>query len=101
MVLPYSVYGRLSEVAPVAVVDNRRLSNVLDVARQDLRKRDKNRSQPVPARDEPSRTRHEPSINKSQCSLNEDDLFEVMINLQGSSAAILVKNETRKLLHSY
>lgn len=92
VLLPYSTYDRLSEVDPVAIVDNKRLGHVLDVARQIQRKRDNNRSQSLPCSgDEPSRRRHAPSINKSQRSLNEDDLLEAMIKLQGSSEAIFGK----------
>lgn len=40
VLLPYSTYDRLSEVDPVAIVDNKRLGHVLDVARQVQRKRD-------------------------------------------------------------
>ena len=43
VLLPYSTYDRLSEVDPVAIVDNKRLGHVLDVARQVQRKRDNNR----------------------------------------------------------
>ncbi len=92
VLLPYSTYDRLSEVDPVAIVDNKRLGHVLDVARRS-RKRDNNRSQSIPSGDEPSRRRHAPSINKPQRSLNEEDLLEAMIQLQGSSEAILVKGE--------
>ena len=92
VLLPYSTYDRLSEVDPVAIVDNKRLGHVLDVARQVQRKRDNNRSQSLPCSgDEPSRRRHASSINKSQRSLNEDDLLEAMIKLQGSSEAIFGK----------
>lgn len=92
VLLPYSTYDRLSEVDPVAIVDNKRLGHVLDVARQVQRKRDNNRSQSLPCSgDEPSCRRHAPSINKSQRSLNEDDLLEAMIKLQGSSEAIFGK----------
>lgn len=92
VLLPYSTYDRLSEVDPVAIVDNKRLGHVLDVARQVQRKQDNNRSQSLPCSgDEPSRRRHAPSINKSQRSLNEDDLLEAMIKLQGSSEAIFGK----------
>lgn len=88
VLLPYSTYDRLSEVDPVAIVDNKRLGHVLDVARQVQRKRDNNRSQSLPSSaDEPSRRRHAPSINKSQRSLNENDMLEAMIELQGSSEA--------------
>ena len=86
VLLPYSTYDRLSEVDPVAIVDNKRL------VRQVQRKRDNYRSQSLPCSgDEPSRRRHAPSINKSQRSLNEDDLLEAMIKLQGSSEAIFGK----------
>jgi hypothetical protein len=49
VLLPYSTYDRLSEVDPVAIVDNKRLGHVLDVARQVKRKRDNNRSQSLPS----------------------------------------------------
>lgn len=92
VLLPYSTYDRLSEVDPVAIVDNKRLGHVLDVARQVQRKRDNNSSQSLPSSgDEPSRRRHAPSINKSQRSLNEEDLLEAMIKLQGRSEAIFGK----------
>lgn len=94
VLLPYSTYDRLSEVDPVAIVDNKRLGHVLDVARQVQRKRDNNRSQSLPCSgDEPSRRRHAPSINKSQRSLNEDDLLEAMIKLQEALRPSLVKGE--------
>ena len=83
VLLPYSTYDRLSEVDPVAIVDNKRLGPF---------SLDNNRSQSLPCSgDEPSRRRHAPSINKSQRSLNEDDLLEAMIKLQGSSEAIFGK----------
>jgi len=91
VLLPYSTYDRLSEVDPVAIVDNKRLGHVLDVARQVQKKRDNYRSQSIPSGDEPSRRRHAPSINKPQRSLNEEDLLEAMIQLQGSSEAIFGK----------
>lgn len=92
VLLPYSTYDRLSEVDPVAIVDNKRLGHVLNIARQVQKKRDNNRSQSLPCTgDEPSRRRHAPSINKSQRSLNEDDLLEAMIKLQGSSETIFGK----------
>nr|QHU25407.1 hypothetical protein PMDKIKNG_00321 [Enterobacter hormaechei] len=77
--LPYSTYDRLSEVDPVAIVDNKRLGHVLEVSRQVQRKRDNNRSQSIPSGDEPSRRRHAPSINKPQRSLNEEDMLEAII----------------------
>ncbi|HCO4835955.1 TPA: ISNCY family transposase, partial [Escherichia coli] len=89
--LPYSTYDRLSEVDPVAIVDNKRLGHVLEVSRQVQRKRDNNRSQSIPSGDEPSRRRHAPSINKPQRSLNEEDMLEAIIKLQGSSEAIFGK----------
>ncbi len=52
--LLYSTYDRLSEVDPVAIVDNKRLGHVLEVSRQVQRKRDNNRSQSIPSGDEPS-----------------------------------------------
>lgn len=91
VLLPYSTYDRLSEVDPVAIVDNKRLGHVLEVARQVQAKRDNNRSQSVPSGDEPSRRRHTPGIKKTQRLLNEDDLLEAMIKLQGSSEAIFGK----------
>lgn len=47
VLLPYSTYNRLSEVDPVAIVDNKRLGHVLNIARQVQKKRDNNRSQTV------------------------------------------------------
>lgn len=91
VLLPYSTYDRLSEVDPVAIVDNKRLGQVLEVARQLQRKRDNNSSQSIPSSGEPSRRRHAPSINKSQRSLNEKDMPEAMIKLQRSSEAIFGK----------
>ncbi|NYL89232.1 ISNCY family transposase, partial [Salmonella enterica subsp. enterica serovar Typhimurium] len=44
VLLPYSTFDRLSEVDPVAIVDNKRLGHVLGVARQAQRKLDNNRS---------------------------------------------------------
>ncbi len=91
VLLPYSTYDRLSEVDPVAIVDNKRLGHVLEVARQVKREWYNNRSQSIPSGDEPSRRRHTPSINKSQRSLNEDDLLEAMKKLQGICETIFGK----------
>lgn len=44
VLLPYSTFDLLSEVDPVAIIDNKRLGHVLEVARQVQRKRDNNRS---------------------------------------------------------
>lgn len=93
VLLHYSTHDRLSEVDPVAIVDNKRLGHVLDVTRQAQKKRDNNRSQSIPLGDEPSRIRHAPSINKSQRSLNEDDLLEAMISFRGVVRPSLVKSE--------
>ncbi len=75
VLLPYSTYDRLSEVDPVAIVDNKDwvMCWTLPASPE---KRDNNRSQSIPSGDEPSRRRHAPSINKPQRSLNEEDLLE-------------------------
>lgn len=87
VLLPYSTYDRLSEVEPVAIVDNKRLGHVLDVARQVQRKRDNNRSLSLPCSgDEPSRRRHAPSINKYPLffigySINDENIKAILSDI--------------------
>lgn len=49
--LPFCIYDRLSEIDSGAIVDNKRLSHVLQVAQVIQSKRDNRRSQSVPAGD--------------------------------------------------
>ncbi len=75
---------------PVAIVDNKRLGHVLDKAARRVQKKcDNNRSQSIPFRESLPADGMLRSINKPQRSLNEEDLLEAMIQLQGSSEAIL------------
>ena len=72
--LPFTIYDRLSEVDQGAIVDNKRLGHVLQMAQLVQAQRDNQRSQSVPATYGEMRKRGKPSGKKSQLSLDETDI---------------------------
>ena len=90
--LPYRIYDRLSQIDQGDIIDNKRLSQVLQVAKLVQEQRDNRRSRALPSVDGPDRSRNRMKIQKkSQRSLNEDDMLDAMIKLQGSSESIFGK----------
>lgn len=82
--LPYKVYDRLTEVDRGAIVDNKRLGKVLEVARLVQEKRDNTRASCVHTLEEESpRPRGRAAGKKPQRSLNYGDLNEAIRQLQG------------------
>ncbi|MGB9150651.1 MAG: ISNCY family transposase, partial [Burkholderiales bacterium] len=76
--LPYSTYDRLSVIDQGAIVDNKRLGHVLQIAQYVQDKRDDRRSQSAPAcNGEPSK-RGRPPGKKAPRALNETDLHEAI-----------------------
>ncbi|AKC70735.2 hypothetical protein MB84_16465 [Pandoraea oxalativorans] len=82
--LPFILYDRLSEVDQGAIVDNKRLGHVLQLAQLVQEKRDNRRSQSLPGsvNDETPRKRGRPPGRKSQRSMGEDDVLEALQRLQ-------------------
>lgn len=82
--LPYTVYDRLSEIDQGAIVDNKRLGHVLQLAQLVQEKRDNRRSQSLPGsvNDETPRKRGRPPGKKSQRSMGQDDVLEALQRLQ-------------------
>lgn len=84
--LPYTIYDRLSEVDQGAIVDNKRLGHVLQLAQYVQEKRDNRRSQSLPSSvAEAPRKRGRPPGKKSQRSLGQDDMLEAQQRLQKRS----------------
>ncbi|MDK3026618.1 ISNCY family transposase [Cupriavidus taiwanensis] len=80
--LPYTTYDRLSEVDQGAIVDNKRLGHVLQLAQYVQEKRDNTRSLSVPATEGVVRKRGRPPGKKSQRSLDQNDMLEALKRLQ-------------------
>jgi hypothetical protein len=80
--LPFTIYDRLSEIDQGAIVDNKRLGYVLQMAQVVQDKRDNRRSQAVPAGDGESRKRGRPPGKKAPRALNQDDMLEALTKLQ-------------------
>ncbi|AOZ03198.1 integrase [Cupriavidus sp. USMAHM13] len=80
--LPYTTYDKLSEVDQGAIVDNKRLGHVLQLAQYVQEKRDNTRSQSVPSTDGVPRKRGRPPGKKSQRSLDQNDMLEALTRLQ-------------------
>jgi hypothetical protein len=72
--LPFTIYDRLSEVDQGAIVDNKRLGHVLQMAQLVQAQRDNQRSQSVPAKYGEMRKRGKPLGKKSPLSLDETDI---------------------------
>ncbi|VVD61982.1 hypothetical protein PMO31116_00150 [Pandoraea morbifera] len=82
--LPYTIYDRLSQVDQGAIVDNKRLGYVLQLAQCVQEKRDNRRSQSLPSAsvEDAPRKRGRPPGKKSQRSLGQDDVLEALQRLQ-------------------
>ncbi|SPK70114.1 transposase (plasmid) [Cupriavidus taiwanensis] len=80
--LPYTTYDRLSEVDQGAIVDNKRLGHVLQLAQYVQEKRDNTRSLSVPGTEGVPRKRGRPPGKKSQRSLGQNDMLEALQRLQ-------------------
>ncbi|MFC4523659.1 ISNCY family transposase [Cupriavidus pinatubonensis] len=80
--LPYRIYDRLSEVDQGAIVDNKRLGHVLQLAQYVQEKRDNTRSLSVPGTEGAPRKRGRPPGKKSQRSLGQNDMLEALQRLQ-------------------
>jgi len=80
--LPCTTYDKLSEVNQGAIVDNKRLGHVLQLAQYVQEKRDNTRSQSVPSTDGVPRKRGRPPGKKSQRSLDQNDMLEALKRLQ-------------------
>ncbi len=81
--LPFTIYDKLSEINQGAIVDNKRLGHVLQLAQFVQEKRDSRRSQSVPAGDGQSRKRGRPPGKKAQRSLDSAEVMEALVRLQG------------------
>ena len=81
--LPFARYDRLSEIDQGAIVENKRLGHVLEVAQIVQAKRDNRRSQSVPRSDgEPPRRRGQAPGKKAQRALDGNDVAEALEQLQ-------------------
>ncbi len=80
--LPYTTYDKLSEIDQGAIVDNKRLGHVLQLAQYVQEKRDNRRSQAVPTTDGTPRKRGRPPGKKAQRDLGQDDMLEALKRLQ-------------------
>lgn len=80
--LPYTIYDRLSEIDQGAIVDNKRLGAVLQMAQFVQEKRDNTRSLSLPATEGVVRKRGRPPGKKSQRSLDQNDMLEALKRLQ-------------------
>lgn len=73
--LPYGILDQLPEVNQGAIVDNKRLGHVLQVAQRMQEQRDSRRSQAVPGNPKPTKAqRQEPPKNKAKEFMPEDIL---------------------------
>ena len=80
--LTFTTYDKLSEVNQGAIVDNKRLGHVLQLAQYVQEKRDNTRSLSLPATEGPPRKRGRPPGKKSQRSLDQSDMLEGLKRLQ-------------------
>ncbi len=86
--LPFTRYDRLSEIDQGAIVENKRLGHVLEVAQVVQAKRDNRRSQSVPGNDgEPPRRRGQATGKKAQRALDGNDVAEALEQLQKRKAS--------------
>ncbi|WP_316157413.1 ISNCY family transposase [Cupriavidus sp. BIC8F] len=83
--LPYTIYDKLSEVDQGAIVDNKRLGHVLQLAQYVQEKRDNTRSLSVPGTEGAPRKRGRSPGKKSQRSLGQNDMLEALQRLQKQS----------------
>ncbi|HUX83280.1 MAG TPA: ISNCY family transposase [Halothiobacillus sp.] len=85
--LPFTTYDRLSEIDHGAIVDNKRLGHVLQMAQIVQEKRDNRRSQSVPAGDGISRKRGRPPGKKAPRALDQNDIHDAVIELRSMPIA--------------
>ena len=86
--LPFTRYDRLPEIDQGAIVENKRLGHVLEVAQAVQAKRDNRRSQSVPRGDgEPPRKRGQVPGKKAQRALDGNDVAEALEQLQKRKAS--------------
>ncbi|WP_454739694.1 hypothetical protein [Cupriavidus necator] len=83
--LTFTTYDKLSEVNQGAIVDNKRLGHVLQLAQYVQEKRDNTRSRSLHATEGPPRKRGRPLGKKSQRSLDQSDMLEGLKRLQKPS----------------
>lgn len=95
--LPYTIYDRLSEIDQGAIVDNKRLGHVLQMAQFVQEKRDNRRSQAVPGTDGVSRKRGRPPGKKAPRALDEGDVLEAIQRLKAHAhPALTVSLESQQ-----
>ena len=80
--LPFTLYDRLSNIDQGAIVDNKRLGHVLQMAQIVQEQRDNRRSQSVPSSTGQPRKRGRPAGKKSARALDQNDLITAMNQLQ-------------------
>jgi hypothetical protein len=85
--LPYTIYDRLSEVDQGAIVENKRLGHVLQIAQRVQQQRDSRRSRSSPSRANlgqgPIELKAAPG-KKAQRRLDASDLAQAIENQRGS-----------------
>lgn len=87
--LPHTIYDRLSEVDQGAVVENKRLGHVLQVAHLVQEQRDNRRSQAVPARTNQGRPGMQKKISigkKTQRAIDTNDVAAAILQAQNKHA---------------
>lgn len=90
--LAYTIYDRLSEVDQGAVVDNKRLSHILQVAQQVQEQRDSRRGGSTPARTNqgaPTRKLKAAPGKKAQRAIDETDIALAIIQAKAMRAVTL------------
>lgn len=90
--LAYTIYDRLSEVDQGAVVDNKRLSHILQVAQQVQEQRDSRRGGSTPARTNqgaPTRKLRAAPGKKAQRAIDETDIALAIIHTKAMRAVTL------------
>ena len=86
--LPFTRYDRPSEIDQGAIVENKRLGHVLEIAQAVQAKRDNRRSQSLPGNDgEPPRKRGQAPGKKAQRALDGNDVAEALEQLQKRKAS--------------
>ncbi|MBF6990829.1 ISNCY family transposase [Cupriavidus sp. IK-TO18] len=83
--LTFTTYDKVSEVNQGAIVDNKRLGHVLQLAQYVQEKRDNTRSHSLHTIEGPPRKRGRPPGKKSQRSLDQTDMLEGLERLQKQS----------------
>lgn len=87
--LPYAIYDTLSQIDQGAIVDNKRLGHVLQMAQFVQEKRDDRRSQSVPSTNTTERKRAKPPGKKARLALDSTDIIAAVARLQATEQAAL------------